>query len=276
MTWSSPNAHASGLRERPGARPLAVEAELGGEPVEPVAHRGLGVAELRAADDRCEAELALPASGLGSMTSHGSRARPPGRCRRAGPGAAAPPGPGSVPARAAARSPGRPAPARTVARHAPTSPASRPVQCAASSAADGERRTPPGPIGAAAGRPGHPARRLGSTAASDVPGSHRSSRSAPRSRIMSARNRASAGSRPSEPQGGGLVLALAVRALHLQDRRSAVTVDDGHDHRHERIGVRVADHAQGPPVEALGEDPSRVDAIPSSSASQHSLVDTPD
>ena len=75
VSWSSPsNAHASVCADRPAARALAVEAELGAEPVEAVEHVALRVAELAASARSARAPNSRsPTSGFGSITSHGSR-----------------------------------------------------------------------------------------------------------------------------------------------------------------------------------------------------------
>ena len=61
------------LREGPEARALAVEAEVPAQAVEATLKLVSLVAELERSDERSDAELALSASGFGSIASQGSR-----------------------------------------------------------------------------------------------------------------------------------------------------------------------------------------------------------
>ena len=128
------------LGDRPAARPLAVEAELGGQAVEAVEHVAFRVAELdasaRSARSRTRARRRA-ASGRSPATA---RAAPRGRCRRAGPDAAAPADPVSAAAPAAPRARRRAGAARTAGRTAPRSLRSESAHQAASAASVPKRR----------------------------------------------------------------------------------------------------------------------------------------
>ncbi len=96
--------------QRPAGGPRPVQAQRLGEQIEPAQHRARHPAPHHALPADVESgpqlEPGSPASGSGSMASHGSRC-PPGRCRRADPSGAA----GHPP-----RRPARPRPPRSCGR----------------------------------------------------------------------------------------------------------------------------------------------------------------
>ena len=147
------------------------------EPVEAVEHvayaSGRARASGRSARPRTRARRPA-ASGRSRATA---RAVPPARCRRAGPGAAAPARPACAEARSAPRAPRPAAGARTDGRTAPRSrPASRSTTPPRRRASRTARR--PASRAAAAARRTRPARPLPPTSESGVPGTQRSSSSA--------------------------------------------------------------------------------------------------